>query len=85
MIFEKTKLILESCQLAFLREQEEAYRARMDAAKNSVTANFDTESAEVGIWLERWAALAAVSPEAELPDISASLRALRQVMPPETR
>ena len=87
MVFEKTKLILESCQLAFLREQGreqgrergDVYGARMEAAKNWVTANFDTESAAVDAWLERWAVLAAVSPEAELPDISASLRALREV------
>ena len=79
MIFEKTKLILESCQLAFLRERGDVYGARMEAAKNWVTANFDTESAAVDAWLERWAVLAAVSPEAELPDISASLRALREV------
>ncbi len=86
MIFEKTGLILESCQLAFLREHGEAYAARMEAAKNWVTKNFDTDSAEVVAWLERWAALAAepVSPQtgagAGLPDISASLRALREVM-----
>ena len=87
MVFEKTKLILESCQLAFLREQGreqgrergDVYGARMEAAKNWVTANFDTESAAVDAWLERWAVLAAVSPEVELPDISASLRALREV------
>ena len=83
MVFEKTKLILESCQLAFLREQGrergDVYGSRMEAAKNWVTANFDTESAAVDAWLERWAVLAAVSPEAELPDISASLRALREV------
>ena len=90
MIFEKTGLILESCQLAFLRAHGEAYAARMEAAKNWVTKNFDTDSAEVAAWLERWATLAAepVSPQpgtgagagAELPDISASLRALREVM-----
>lgn len=85
MIFEKTKLILESCQRAFLRERGKTYGLRMAAAKNWVSANFDTESAEVGAWLERWAVLAAVSPEAELPDISASLRALREVMQPGTR
>ena len=79
MVFEKTKLILESCQLAFLRERGDVYGSRMEAAKNWVTANFDTESAAVDAWLERWAVLAAVSPEAELPDISASLRALREV------
>ena len=83
MVFEKTKLILESCQLAFLREQGrergDVYGARMEAAKNWVTTNFDTESAAVDAWLERWAVLAAVSPEVELPDISASLRALREV------
>ena len=87
MVFEKTKLILESCQLAFLRKQGreqgrergDVYASRMEAAKNWVTANFDTESAAVDAWLERWAVLAAVSPETELPDISASLRALREV------
>ena len=80
MVVEKTGLIIESCQLAFLREQEEVYGLRMTAAKNWVTANFNTDSAKVGAWLERWTPLAAVSPQAELPDISGSLRSLRAVM-----
>ena len=80
IILEKTGLILESCQLAFLSKRGDVYAARMEAAKNQVAANFDAESAEVGAWLARWAVLAAVSPQAELPDISASLRALREVM-----
>ena len=80
MIFEKTGLILESCQLAFLRGQKAVYDARMAAARHWVTANFDTESAEVSAWLAQWATLAAVSPEPELPDSFASLEALREVM-----
>ena len=80
MMIEKTGLIIDSAQLAFVREQEEVYELRMTAAKNWVTANFNTDSAQVGAWLERWATVAAVSPRAELPDISNSLRALRGVM-----
>ena len=80
IIFEKTKLILESCQLAFMRERGDVYAARMDEAKNWVAENFDGESAEVGAWLARLTALAAVppAPASDLPDISASLRALRE-------
>ena len=80
MMIEKTGLIIDSAQLAFVREQKEVYELRMSAAKNWVTANFNTDSAQVGAWLERWATVAAVSPRAELPDISNSLRALRGVM-----
>ena len=80
IIFEKTKLILESCQLAFMRERGDVYAARMDEAKNWVAENFDGESAEVGAWLAQLTALAAVppAPASDLPDISASLRALRE-------
>ncbi len=82
MMFEKTRLTLESAQLAFLRQQGGAYAERMAQAQTWVTANFDTASAEVGAWLAQLAALTAraAPPETETPDISASLQALREVM-----
>ena len=80
MIFEKVKLIIESAQLAFLREQGEVYSARLAQAGSWVKENFDTETSQVSTWLEQLAGLAAVSPELELPDISESLQALRGVM-----
>lgn len=80
MIFEKAKLILESAQLAFLRQRDDVYAARMEEARDWVVANFDGESAEVDAWLAQLDEVAAVAPAASLPDISASLRALRKAM-----
>ncbi len=80
MIFEKAKLILESAQLAFLRQRDDVYSARMGEARDWVVANFDGESAEVDAWLAQLDEVAAVAPAASLPDISASLRALRKAM-----
>ena len=79
VVYEKTKLILESSQLAFLREQREVYAARIEEAKDWVSANFDTDSERVRQWLEQLAVLAVIAPQTELPDISASLAALREV------
>ena len=79
MVYEKTKLIVESSQLAFLREQQAVYAARIEDAKDWVSANFDTDSERVNQWLAQLAVLAAVAPQTELPDISASLAALREV------
>ena len=78
MIYEKTQLMLESAQLALVRERNDVYAARMGAARDWVRAQFDTESDAVRAWLARLDALAAVAPAAELPDISASLHALQE-------
>lgn len=79
LTIEKIKLILESCKLAFVREQRDIYQSRMTAARSAVVAHFDVDSPEVNAWLAQWAALAVVNPQVELPDISASTRALREV------
>lgn len=78
MIHAKTRLILESSQLAFMRGEGGVYAERMAAAAAWVTENFDAESAAVRAWLSQLSRLAAVTPEVELPDISRSLRALRE-------
>lgn len=78
MIRARTQLILESSQLAFMRGEGGVYAERMAAAAAWVTENFDAESAAVRAWLSQLSHLAAVTPEVELPDISRSLRALRE-------
>jgi len=78
MIQARTRLILESSQLAFMRGEGGVYAERTAAAAAWVADNFDAESAAVRAWLSQLSQLAAVAPEAQLPDISRSLRALRE-------
>ncbi|MGI9311777.1 MAG: uroporphyrinogen-III C-methyltransferase [bacterium] len=80
MIFERAKLMLESSQLAYLRARDDAYRVRIAAARSWVVANFDIESPQVITWLARLDEIAAMPAKVRLPDISASLRALREVL-----
>lgn len=78
MIRARTRLMLESSQLAFMRGEGGVYAERTAAAAAWVTENFDAESPAVRAWLSQLSRLAAVTPEVELPDISRSLRALRE-------
>ncbi|MDD9857374.1 MAG: uroporphyrinogen-III C-methyltransferase [Gammaproteobacteria bacterium] len=78
MIYARTRLILESSQLAFMHGEGGVYAERTAAAAAWVTDNFDAESAAVRAWLAQLSRWAAVTPEVELPDISRSLRALRE-------
>lgn len=77
---EKIKLVLESSKLALLRGQSEAYTARLEEAKKLVNAHFTYESVQVDAWLQRLDELVSRAEQTELPDISASLRALRETI-----
>lgn len=74
---ERAQLMLEAAKLALLRAQDEAYAARLREAKAWVNDHFDTDAAPVAAWLKRVTELAESARQPELPDISASLRALR--------
>ncbi|MEM7194852.1 MAG: uroporphyrinogen-III C-methyltransferase [Pseudomonadota bacterium] len=77
---QKTRLMLESAQLAFLREQPEVYAGRIAAIRDWTTVNFDTSADNTAAFLTQLDAVANVAPKAELPDISGSLALLRDIM-----
>ncbi len=77
VMVEKARLMLEGAQLALLREQHDAYGARLADAHHWVGAQFAADSKRVRNWLARLDALKSATPK-PTPDISASLRALRE-------
>ena len=77
VMVEKARLMLEGAQLALLREQHDAYGARLADAHHWVGAQFAVDSKRVRNWLARLDALQSATPK-PTPDISTSLRALRE-------
>ena len=82
MTVAKIKWILESAKIAFMRRQGELYVARLRAAESMVKNNFATDTPATQAWLQRLQSVAAISPAPALPEIGASLRALRAALRP---
>jgi uroporphyrin-3 C-methyltransferase len=78
--YDYTRMILESAQIAFVRQDPELYKHRMQSARNWVEERFDTNSAETTNWLAQLDNVASNSPRSELPDISGSLNAIREII-----
>ena len=76
--YEYTRIILESAQIAFIRQNPDLYRHRMQSARNWVEERFDMNSGETVNWLAQLDKVALNSPRSELPDISGSLNAIRE-------
>ncbi len=70
-------LELEAARLALLREQPAFYRSSLDQAREWLTRFYDTEDAGVRAMLEAIDELKRVEVSPRLPDISGSLRLLR--------
>lgn len=70
-------LELEAARLALLREQAALYRSSLDQARDWLTRYFDPEDAGVRAMLEAIDELQRVEVSPRLPDISGSLRLLR--------
>jgi uroporphyrin-3 C-methyltransferase len=77
---ENLRLQLASAQLALLRDEPGPYRGALDTARGWVTAHFASDSADAAALVAQLRELAALNIRPELPDISASLRVLRQQM-----
>ncbi len=77
---ENVRLQLVSAQLALLRDEPGPYRGALDTARSWITAHFTSDSAEAAALVAQLEELAARNIRPELPDISASLRILRQQM-----
>ena len=78
--YDKAKLILESAQIAFIREQSELYQNRLASAKQWVEQNFDTSVETASKWVAELESLSALTPNTDIPDISASSSALREII-----
>ncbi len=80
LIYTKGRLILDSSQIAFLRQNPDLFEERIALARKWVEGNFDLESEATRRWLSRLDEIASQSPRSVLPDISGSLNLLRQKM-----
>lgn len=74
---ENLKLRLLSARLALLSRDEASYKHDLKAAQDWLKTYFDTESAEGAVAMKSLQTLAASNINIELPDISASLEAVR--------
>ncbi|WP_423906371.1 uroporphyrinogen-III C-methyltransferase [Candidatus Spongiihabitans sp.] len=80
MTYQKTKLILESAQIAFIRQQPELYQNRIQIARSWVEESFDQNSDQTANWLAQLDEVGSISPQSKTPDISGSLKAIREVI-----
>jgi len=79
-VTENLKIALNSAQFALLRDDTEAYQRNLINAKTWIADMFDNSDAAVKSLLTEVDALLAEPVQAELPDISGSLAALREVV-----
>lgn len=80
LIYAKGQLILESAQIAFIRQMPDLYQQRMAEAREWVEQNFKQDSEVTQSWLNELDSIATSVPDTSLPDISGSLEAIRQVI-----
>jgi uroporphyrin-3 C-methyltransferase len=77
---ENLRLQLVAARLALLRDDPEQYRGALDTAAAWVAAHFASEHADTEALLAQLQEFAAIDIKPQLPDISASLRLLREEM-----
>lgn len=79
-LYENLRLQLNSARLAALQGESESYRASLKTARTWLGDYFDNEAAQIGAARAELERLAGLDLQPSLPDISASLRLLRQQM-----
>ncbi|WJW75595.1 uroporphyrinogen-III C-methyltransferase [Thiohalobacter sp. IOR34] len=79
-LYENLRLQLEAARLALLRQSPAAWRSSLQTVRDWLQAHFDTESPATRSLLTAVDELLAIDIRPELPDISASLRLLREQM-----
>jgi len=79
---ENLRLQLSAARLALLRDDSVQYRATLTTAADWLEAYFAAEDARVNELREQLEQLSAIDVAPQLPDISASLRLLRQQLKP---
>lgn len=75
------RLQLESARLALLREDEAAFRSSVKNASEWLNRYYDTQATEVRAAIDELARLEVNSVKVDVPDISGSLRVLREAAP----
>ncbi len=78
--YDKVRLTLESAQIALIRQQPGLYQNRINRARKWVEENFDQASEHTRNWLLKLEEVEAVAVQSDVPDISASLTAIRDLM-----
>lgn len=79
-LYENLRLQLNSARLAALQGESESYRASLKTAQTWLGDYFDNEAAQISAARAELERLAGIDLRPALPDISASLRLLRQQM-----
>ena len=80
MIVERGKLILESAQVAMMRQEPGIYLDRLETAELWIRERYDDSHERTLRWLEQLSRLKSVDPETDIPDISTSLDTLRGLL-----
>jgi uroporphyrin-III C-methyltransferase len=82
---ENLKLRLLTARMALLTRDQATFRSDLNAAQDWITRHFDTRDKAVSVALSSLAALQKSDVSIELPDLSATLAALRTVSPATVR
>ncbi len=77
MTYQRTRLILESAQVALVRQDSGLYNHRIDAAREWVVQNFNRDAVVTRDWLEKLNQTGASYQDSRIPDISTTLSAVR--------
>ncbi len=77
---EKAKLILDSAEIAYIRQNYPLFEQRMQEAADWVSQRFDRQSGETDQWLTRLEALSTAPIPPPLPDLSKSLASIRALI-----
>ena len=80
MTYQRARLMLDSAQIAFIRQQSELYRDRIQATHSWVQESFAQDTDETKRWLVRLDDVGLILPQSNLPDISESLKAIRNII-----
>ncbi len=80
LIYERTRLLLESAQVALVRQEDILYQDRLKRVREWVTGNFDNDSVRTRDWLDQLSEIESQSTVSDLPDISGSVNAVRKAI-----
>ena len=77
LLRENVKLRLLGARVAVLQRQDAPFRTDLSASERYVRGYFDTQAPAVGVWLAALNEIKTTQLSVRVPDISASLRAVR--------
>ncbi|MYD77149.1 MAG: hypothetical protein F4093_04420 [Gammaproteobacteria bacterium] len=80
LVYERTRLLLESAEAALVRQQSSLFRERVEVTKSWISENFDLTADATADWLELLDDVAEDLPAGAVPDLSESLEALHAAM-----